>query len=437
MPPESLIDRLLLPTPLREGWRRNQVAVNIAAGLVFFGFTLVMPFLPLYVAELGVQGVGRIAFWSGLLLSAPPLLAACLGPLWGRVGDRYGMKLMVGRVLVTMIVIWALMALARNVYQVLALRIVLGIFSGFNAMSAALVTQSCPREKIGQAIGTLQATQILSTAIGPLVGGILFALVGIRNAFLVTSGCCAVALVLILILYRDVPHPGPSGRAPTWSGWFPRIGAGWRSIQALPGFVPLLPYLFFANLVDRSFPTVIPLVIQSMIGDAPRRVAAVSGLIVTAHAAAAALSAYALGRFAAHRKPAGILSAILLGVAAVTAGMIFCRTPGQFLALRVAAGLVGGGAMTLGYSAGGAIIPAERRATLYGLLSSAAMLGGAFGPMASGVLAAANLRAPFAAAVLTYLALVPWVLGRLAVLPSLEHPPRPPQELPPRPVNQA
>ncbi|HEV8376598.1 MAG TPA: MFS transporter, partial [Candidatus Polarisedimenticolia bacterium] len=122
-----------------ETWRRNQLAVNIAAGLVFFGFTLVMPFLPLYVAELGVKGMGRIALWSGLLLSAPPLLAALLGPFWGRVADRTGMKLMVGRVLVTMTVIWGLMFFVQNVYQALALRIILGIFSGFSAMSAALV----------------------------------------------------------------------------------------------------------------------------------------------------------------------------------------------------------------------------------------------------------------------------------------------------------
>ena len=81
------------------------------------------------------------------------------------------------------------------------LRILLGIFSGFSAMSAALVTQSCPRDRIGHAIGTLQATQILSTAVGPFVGGVLFALVGIRNTFLVTSGCCIVALVLILVRF--------------------------------------------------------------------------------------------------------------------------------------------------------------------------------------------------------------------------------------------
>ena len=58
---DSPIVRIVAATLPRKGWRRNQLAVNIAAGLVFFGFTLVMPFLPLYVAELGVKGVGKSA----------------------------------------------------------------------------------------------------------------------------------------------------------------------------------------------------------------------------------------------------------------------------------------------------------------------------------------------------------------------------------------
>jgi len=428
--------RLAASSLPRETWRRNQLAVNIAAGLVFFGFTLVMPFLPLYVAELGVRGVGRIAFWSGILLSAPPLLAALLGPFWGRIGDRYGMRLMVGRVLVTMTIIWALMYFAANVYQVLALRIVLGIFSGFSAMSAALVTQSCPKDRIGRAIGTLQATQILSTAIGPFAGGLLYALVGIRNAFLVTSGCCIVALTLILILYRDAEQP--PGRRETRTR---RGGIGWRfdwpGMRSLPGFLPIIPFLFFMNLVDRSFPTFIPLLVQNMIGDFPRKVATTSGIIVTSHALAAALSAYLLGRIVARARPGPLIAGILSGAVLVTILMTFCRTPREFLALRILAGFLTGGGVTLGYSVGGAFIPPARRASYYGILSSATLLGGAVGPIASGMLVGWSMKAPFYAAALTYLALIPWVASRLFSLPPVAAAVEPPPEVRTRPVNQA
>ena len=436
MGPGSLMNRIAASALPREGWRRNELAVNIAAGLVFFGFTLVMPFLPLYVEELGVRGVGKIALWSGILLSAPPLLAALLGPFWGRVADRYGMKLMVGRVLVTMTVTWGLMYFASSVYHVLALRILLGIFSGFSAMSAALVTQACPKERIGHAIGTLQATQILSTAVGPFVGGVLYALVGIRNAFLVTSACCVAALVLILILYQDVE------KAPGEEGIFTRRSpagrrAEWIEMKGLAGYLAVIPFLFLVNLVDRSFPTVIPLLVESMIGNFPKQVATTSGILVTSHALAAAFSAYFLGRLVSSVRPAPLIVAILSGAGLVTLLMVFCRTPGQFLALRVLSGLLTGGAITLGYTVGGASIPAERRAYLYGILSSASLLGGAVGPLASGLLAGIRLQAPFYAAALTYLALVPWIFQRLSALPALAKPPEPPPEVRTRPVNQA
>src|SRR5262245_40217706 len=84
--------RRMLETWLpREAWRRNQIAVTTAAAMIFLGFTLVTPFLPFYIESIGVRGEARIALWSGLLLSVSPLLAAILGPLWGRLADRLGM----------------------------------------------------------------------------------------------------------------------------------------------------------------------------------------------------------------------------------------------------------------------------------------------------------------------------------------------------------
>src|SRR2546427_10133307 len=77
------------------------------------------------------------------------------------------------------------------------------LFSGFGTMSVALVTHGCPRDRIGRAVGVLQATQILSTALGPLVGGFLAQAIGIRCTFLVTFALCAAAFLFVLALYHD------------------------------------------------------------------------------------------------------------------------------------------------------------------------------------------------------------------------------------------
>ena len=81
------------PLPLTQ-WKRNLLAVSASAALFGAGFTLVMPFLPIYVQQLGIHSKTSIAIWCGLLLGITPLIAALVGPFWGRIADRYGLKIM-------------------------------------------------------------------------------------------------------------------------------------------------------------------------------------------------------------------------------------------------------------------------------------------------------------------------------------------------------
>ena len=102
------------------------------------GFAFVLPFLPLYVKQLGVQGDARIASWSGILITVAPLLAALLGPWWGRMGDRYGMKIMVERCTLAMCLHWFFFAFARSPYHLLIVRILVGFFGGFATLATPL-----------------------------------------------------------------------------------------------------------------------------------------------------------------------------------------------------------------------------------------------------------------------------------------------------------
>ncbi len=416
-----------------EQWRRNQIAVTIAAAMVFFGFTLFMPFLPFYVQELGVHDLKQVAIWSGVFLTVSPLLASILGPFWGRLGDRVGMKAMVERVLLTITVHWGLMYFARTVWQVLMLRILLGLFSGFGTMSVALVTHGCPRERIGRAVGTLQAAQILSTAFGPFVGGILAQSFGIRSTFVVTFFLCLAALLFVVALYGDtsaaadeatadrvvVPQEGPvaAGVRAVVAPASPGAGRspGLRELIGLPLFMPLLPLLFLVNLVDRALALSVPLTIGSLAGP-EMEVEAITGVVVSAGALAGAGSAYLLGHRGARLGPMRLLLFGLLGGMLGISAMAVCRSIVPFALLRVLVGASVGGAATLVYTLGGAQIPAAARASGYGILSSAAMLGGAMGPILCGLLTSFDSRAPFFAGGLIYLGLalhVIWLRRRM------------------------
>lgn len=402
-------------------WRRNQLAVTVAASMIFLGFTLVTPFLPFYVRSIGVEDEASVAIWSGLLLSITPLLAALLGPFWGRLADRVGMKIMIQRVLIAVTAHWGLMFFTTEVWHILVLRVLLGLFSGFGIMSVALITHGCPKDRIGQAIGTLQAAQITSTAIGPFVGGVLAQSIGIRSAYLVTCALCAAALFLVVLIYRNteaadegeppvvVSQAGPVTEGvravvpPDHSNTAPGPRP-FREILALPGYRPLLPLLFFANMVQRSFLLIVPLFLTA-IAAGSRSLETTTGVVLSAGAFAGAASAYLIGRRIRRAPPLTVLFWSLLTGAVLVFTMGISRSVLSFAVLRVLVGLAIGGAATLLYTIAGGIIPEQGRATSYGILSSAAVLGGAMGPSMSGLLGAISPRAPLFAGGMIYLAL--------------------------------
>ena len=139
----------------------------------YTGFTLVMPFLPLFIGQLGVTDVGEIAMWTGLSLGMTPGLTAVLAPAWGRLGDRFGRKIMVERSLVSFVVLFAAMAFVNSVWQVLALRAIQGLFAGYGSLSVAMAAESAPRDRMPSAIGAVQTAQRIGPGVGPVIGGLL------------------------------------------------------------------------------------------------------------------------------------------------------------------------------------------------------------------------------------------------------------------------
>ena len=176
-----------------------------------------MPFLPLFIAQLGVSDVGEVAMWTGVSLGITPGLTALLAPAWGRLGDRYGRKIMVERSLASFVVMMAAMAYVTRAWHVLAIRAVQGLFAGYGSLSVAMAAESAPRDQMPQAIGLVQTAQRIGPAIGPVIGGIMAGLVGLRGGFLATAVFYGVGLVVVHLMYDDAETAkasGPGGRRP-------------------------------------------------------------------------------------------------------------------------------------------------------------------------------------------------------------------------------
>ena len=189
VPPRSIANHKsqitsVMPSLYLKTWSHNQIAVTAAAFVGFIGFTLVMPFLPLYIRELGVTDDGDIALWAGLAMGVTPAVAALCGPLWGRVADRFGNKILVQRSLLSFVLVMIAMAYVTEAWHLFALRALQGFVGGYGALTISMAALSAPRERMAQAIGAVQTAQRLGPAIGPVFGGLLAPLVGLAQRVL-------------------------------------------------------------------------------------------------------------------------------------------------------------------------------------------------------------------------------------------------------------
>ena len=376
-------------------WRKNQFAITISAALIFFGYTLVMPFLPSFVRELGITSKAGVAFWSGLLLSCSPLVSALCGPIWGRLGDRWGMKIMAQRATVANALIWFSMGFAQNVYQLLALRALLGLLGGFNSVSVALVTEAAPREKVSQVVGTLQAVQILAAGVGPFVGGILANVIGVRSTFFVTGIVMFGAVVSVFAMYRDSPGKSDEGKGAKGAAMF------WRR----PQFITTMLVLFSVNMADRTFGLTVPLFLEELGTTATW----VAGAVISFATFGEAASAWMSGKLANRMSLRRLISARLLLSIAVLVPMIYVQTTASFSVLRGLLALLAGGTLTLTVTAASDVIPEEYRGTGFALLQSTGMLGGAAGPLVAGGLGGWSIRSVFVFNAIVYGLMVAFV----------------------------
>ena len=369
-----------------EGWKRNVWTLTLIVFIAYVGFQFSSPFLPLYIHQLGVEDPRRVAMWAGLCAAVTPAVSGLLGPWFGRLADRFGRKMMIIRSLGGFVVIIALMGMVTSVEQFFAARFLQGLFAGFTPMVMALASVSAPKDRVPMAIGMVQSAQIMSVAVGPAVGGWVASHWGIPYAFYATAALCAVALGVLIVLFREVePGTRATGRA------VPRLPL--RDVFRYPYFPVVVAMLMVAQFLDRGLSLLIPLEVAHLVE--LDRVALVSGVIISVAAVAATLSANLVARLS-HGMPAAQL--LLLGLVAggpLCAAMALAHHWTTLLVLRALVGFCLGSALTLAYTLGAQIVPGDNRGAAFGWLALGVQVGTALSPLVTGGLAAVSLPGTF------------------------------------------
>ncbi len=198
----------------RGPWHRNLIVLWFCTFVAGMAFSEIMPFLSLFVSQLGDFTKAQVTFYSGLAFAADYAISAISAPLWGIIADKKGRKIMLLRASLGMAVAMGLMGFVTSVWQLIALRALQGVFAGFISNAQALVASQTPRQYSGRALSTLITGAVSGQLFGPVIGGFLAQLFSIRNTFFITAGLLMVAFLLSLIFVQEHFKPVEHHRQP-------------------------------------------------------------------------------------------------------------------------------------------------------------------------------------------------------------------------------
>lgn len=380
-----------------ESWKVNIISVWFGCFFTGLAISQILPFLPLYVEQLGVTSHEALSMWSGLTFSVTFLVSAIVSPMWGSLADRKGRKLMLLRASLGMAVAILLQAFATNVWQLFILRAVMGLTSGYIPNAMALVASQVPRERSGWALSTLSTAQISGVIVGPLLGGYMADTLGLRMVFYVTAALLMVSFLVTLFLIKEGARPNIS-KADRLSG---------KAVFASLPYPKLMISLFVTTMViqlcNGSVGPILALFIKHLSPES-NNIAFISGFIAAVPGISALISAPRLGKLGDRIGTARVLMATLIFAVILFFAMSWVTSPLQLAVLR----------FLLGF-ADGAMLPAVQTllvkyssdqvtGRVFGYNQSFMYLGNVVGPlMGAGVSAMAGYRWVFLATALVVL----------------------------------
>lgn len=358
-------------------WQRNLAVCMFGSFTTIVAMTLLLPFLPLYVEQLGVTDHAAIVQWSGVAYGATFFSAALVAPLWGRLADRYGRKPMLIRASLGMAMAMALIGMAGNVWQLVGLRLLAGLLGGYASGSMVLVATQTPKDRTGWALGTMSSAIMAGNLVGPLVGGALPPLIGIRATFFAAGAMIFVAFLATAFLIRE------EKKTPAASKHSDAADTGWA---AIPDKRPLIAMLFTGMLLmlaNMSIEPIITVYVATLVED-PNRVTMMAGLVMSAAALGSILSASRLGKLADRVGHWNVIVGCLAVSALLLVPQAFVTSGWQLVVLRFLMGLSLGGLLPCIASVIRHNVPERVAGNMLGYSTSAQYTGQVAGPLLGG-----------------------------------------------------
>ncbi len=377
-------------------WRRNLYILFVVQLLSMAGFSLVFPFLPLYVKEVGVSSGGSVEFWSGLVFSSQALTMMISAPLWGVVADRFGRKPMIVRAAIGGAVTIAAMGFVQNAEQLVVLRVIQGLVTGTVAAANALVAASTPKERSGEAMGLLQMGSWVGIAVGPVIGGVIGDAIGFRESFWITAALLALCSIAVIVGVKEDFRPRPLSKRGLFSDY--------KDLLHAPDMAGLYS-VGFLNALGRAVIIPVAALFVGQLMHSEAHVATMTGIMMGAYAAVGSASAVWLGKLGDRVGHAQVLFLGMLLAVLFYSGQPFVTAAWQLVLLQALTGLSTGAVVPSLAALMNLRAPSGGQGAVFGLDNSVQSSARMVAPlMGAGIAAWVGLRGVFGMAIIIYIA---------------------------------
>ncbi len=358
-----------------EPWQKNLAVLWVGVFITSASYSMVVPFLPLFLLEIGVHK--NVSIWSGLMFSSTFLMSALISPYWGALSDRYGRRPMILRSGFSLFAAYLATALVQTPMQLLVLRAVQGLLSGYIPSAITLVGTSSPPRKVGYSLSMMATASATGSIVGPLLGGTVAHLFGTRISFAAAGVLVLGAALLALFFVRE------TGFQPTT-----RQSSVLRDLRQAfknPPFLALLGLTLLVNFSIMTIEPILPLYVVQL-GGSLQNASLLSGIIFSLVGIASVLFAPRWGRAADRIGFGRVLGWGLIGGGIGNLLQLPFHTLLPFALVRFAYGAF---FCAVFPAINGLVVqttPEDFRGRAFGLNQSAGQVGTMLGPMLGGVL---------------------------------------------------
>ena len=319
-----------------ETWKRTVYISLLCVFCTSFGVSQLAPILPLYFHDLGVKTPEAMSLWSGLATGATYLIVCLAAPFWGRVADKKGRKITLIRSSFGMALCNLLLAFQTTPEGVVLIRLVQGLVSGFYTATITLIASETPLERTGWALGLLASANLTGSLIGPLIGGYLADIIGIRNDFILVGILMSIAGVLATVFIHENYQPKANVEKLTLS----------KLKEKIPEFnsiVALCIASFIYAICIMSLQPVISIYIKGIVPSNTGNVAFIAGAVFSAMGIAQLISSSPLGKLVDKIGPRKVLMVSLIYVGILNIPQAYVSDVYQLAIIRFLQGFGLGG----------------------------------------------------------------------------------------------